>query len=41
MGPNAIELLKDEAEIPAWERKPHALSDSEDEHDVRIKQMTE
>ena len=39
MGPNALERLKDARDIPARERKPHALSDSEDEHDVRMKQM--
>ena len=41
MGPDALEQLKDDRDIPPRERKPHALSDSEDEHDVRIKQMAE
>ena len=41
MGPNALEELKNDREIPKKERRPHALSDSEDEHDVRIKEMAQ
>ena len=41
MPSNALEELKTDRDIPEHERKPHALSDGEDEHDIRIKQMTE
>ena len=41
MPPNAKTELANDDEIPASERKPHALSDSEDELNIKIKVMTE
>ena len=38
---NALEELRTDRDIPPHERMPHALSDGEDENDVKIRQMTE
>ena len=41
LGPDAMARLREDRDFPARERKPHALSDSDDEHDARVKELAE